>query len=409
MARIIIDARESGTSTGRYIDKLVENLHALKPEHEFTILAKRHRLEFFKQIAPGFKIVRCDIREFSFAEQYSFVWKLYGLKNDLVHFGMPQQPVLYFGPSVTTIHDLTTVRFRNPAKNLVVFSFKQRVYRWVLKRVVRKSLAVISISRYVKDDIVQYAKIDPEKVHVTYEAADKITARPEPLKKLAGQKFIMYVGRAQPHKNLDRLVEAFVAARANHPDLQLVLVGKKDILYQRLEKRIKRQGFEGVVFTGFMEDSQLRWLYEHCQAYVFASLSEGFGLPPLEAMMHGAPVISSTATCLPEIYGNSALYFDPMDTTDMAAKIDRLLDDSKLRQKLIKLGYKQAGKYSWRRMAQQTLEIYNEVILRQGSRRPVLGRYGGRGLRRLIRSLPRNPKPPCALPACRQHSSEPNL
>src|SRR5579859_279290 len=143
MRRVVIDARESGTTTGRYVDKLIENLHRLKPEIEFVILSKTPRIEFFKTIAPGFKIARCDIREFTFSEQYSYVWKLYGIKNDLVHFTMIQQPVLYFGKAVTTIHNLTTSRFRNPAKNRLLFAFKQLVYKWVVKRVARKSERLI--------------------------------------------------------------------------------------------------------------------------------------------------------------------------------------------------------------------------------------------------------------------------
>jgi glycosyltransferase involved in cell wall biosynthesis len=362
MTRVLVDARESGTSTGRYIDKLVEHLHKLKPEIEITVLAKSPRLDFFKQIAPDFKIVRCDVPEFSFAEQYSFVWQLYGIKNDLVHFGMTQQPVLYFGPSVTTIHDLTTARFRNPAKNQLVFGLKQMVYRQVIRRVAHKAKYIITPSEYVKMDVAQYAKIDPTKIIVTYEAADKISDKAEPLKSLAGQKFIMYVGRAQPHKNLWRLVEAFQLVRAKHPELKLALAGRKDILYHQLEKKVAKKKIDGVVFTGFVSEGQLRWLYENCQAYVFPSLSEGFGLPPLEAMMHGAPVVSSNATCLPEINGDAALYFNPLEVDDMAAKIDQVLNDEKLRNRLVADGKKQVAKYSWQRLAEQTLDVYKRAV-----------------------------------------------
>jgi glycosyltransferase involved in cell wall biosynthesis len=114
------------------------------------------------------------------------------------------------------------------------------------------------------------------------------------------------------------------------------------------------------VFTDFINEGELRWLYEHSAAYVFPSLSEGFGLPGLEAMIHGTPVVSSDATCLPEVYGDAAHYFDPRDVRDMAAKISDVLTDSKLRQDLIKKGTAQAAKYSWQRMAEQTLEIYSK-------------------------------------------------
>ena len=142
----------------------------------------------------------------------------------------------------------------------------------------------------------------------------------------------------------------------------LVLVGKKDINYERLEQQSRADLINNIVFTDFVSESQLRWLYENCSAYVFPSLSEGFGLPAIEAMVHGAPVVSSDATCLPEIYGDAALYFDPLDTTDMANKIEELLENKKLAKDLIEKGYKQAAKYSWERMAKQTLIVYEKAL-----------------------------------------------
>src|SRR3990167_7522141 len=133
MARIIIDARESGTGTGRYVNKLVENLAKLKPEFDFTILTKPARFDYMKMIAPSFKIVESGFKEFTFAEQIGFLKQLRSLKADLVHFTMTQQPVLYRGKAITTVHDLTTARFRNPAKNHLAYSAKQAVYKWVIK------------------------------------------------------------------------------------------------------------------------------------------------------------------------------------------------------------------------------------------------------------------------------------
>jgi glycosyltransferase involved in cell wall biosynthesis len=172
----------------------------------------------------------------------------------------------------------------------------------------------------------------------------------------------MFTGRPNPHKNLYRLIFAFTELKKINPSLKLVLVGKSDVLYQRMAKWVKDKSIEGVVFTGFIPDNQLRWLYENCQAYVFPSLSEGFGLPGLEAMNHGAPVISSNATCLPKIYGDAALYFDPLDIDDMVLKINSVLNDSVKTKKLIEKGYMQVKNYSWKKMAEQTLEIYNSVL-----------------------------------------------
>lgn len=359
---IVIDARESGTSTGRYIDKLIEHMHHIENAHAISVLTKDSRIEFMKRIAPGFEIVPTKYKEFTFGEQLGFMKQIKALQPDLVHFGMVQQPVLYGGKVVTTMHDLTTIRFRNPAKNPVIFTIKQFVYKWVNKRVAKKSVRIITATEFVKQDIVDYTHIDPNKISITPEAADKITDQSEAIGELTGKQFIMYVGRPLPHKNLERLIDAFGLLQATHPDLQLALIGKKDVLYEQHEQKTNRRGIKNVRFLGFVSEGQLRWLYEHTAAYVFPSLSEGFGLPPLEAMIHGAPVVSSKATCLPEVCGDAAEYFDPSDTKGMAAAIDKVISNEKVRSELIIRGKTQAAKYSWDTTALLTFDIYNEVL-----------------------------------------------
>lgn len=365
MPKIVIDARESGTSTGRYIDKLVEHLHAIGPDYRITLLAKPHRLEYLRGIAPSFDTEECPHKEFSFAEQIGLKEQIERLQPDLVHFPAVQQPVWLRSDVtvVTTIQDLTTLRFRNPAKNPLVFWLKQRVYHWVNLRVARRSRLLITPTEFVRQEIAAFAGIDPAKVTVTLESADDLPQPAEPVGGLnADTPYIMYVGRSTPHKNLGRLIQAFAVLKKDYPDLRLVFVGKKDANYERHEAEAKRQGIDGITFTGFVSDNQLRWLYEHCRAYVFPSLSEGFGLPPLEAMRHGAPVVSSNATCLPEVSGDAALYFDPLDVDDMAAKIKTMLSDESLRQEHIVRGHAQAARYSWHRMAEQTLDVYHRAL-----------------------------------------------
>jgi len=362
MSKLIIEARESGTSTGRHIDKLIENLHKLKPDFEITIHTKPHRVAYFKKITPNFKVEESDFKEFTFAEQFGLARQLYSLKPDLVHFTMTHQPILYFGKTVTTIHDLTTARFTNPSKNWFVFKLKQWIYRGVVVWVSHKSRFILTISKYVKQDIAHYSHVSPDKIRVTYLAADKISDKAELVPGVTPNNFIMYVGRPLPHKNLQRLIEAFVKLRADQPALQLVLAGKKDELYRRFEKYTTSNHIDNIVFTDFVSEGQLRWLYENTAAYIFPSLSEGFGLPGLEAMAHGAPVVSSNATCLPEIYGNAAHYFDPLDINDIANKTNDVLTNSDLRNELIKKGKTQAAKYSWQQMAKQTLEVYKKAL-----------------------------------------------
>ena len=182
------------------------------------------------------------------------------------------------------------------------------------------------------------------------------------MKLLEHKDFIMYVGRPMPHKNLERLVEAFALLKETHFNLNLVLAGKLDTNYRKLQKLVDEKGIKGVFFTDFVTEGELRWLYEHAKAYVFPSLSEGFGLPPLEAMQHGCPVVSSTATCLPEVLKDAAHYFDPLDVSDMAAKINDVLADPALAQKLIVKGSLLVKDYSWERMARETLDIYKSLL-----------------------------------------------
>ncbi len=359
---VVIDARESGTGTGRYVDKLIEYLHQLKPDYDITLLAKAHRIEFMKAVAPSFKIVESNYKEFTFAEQIGFLRQLNSLKADLVHFGMTQQPALYRGKAVTTIHDLTTARFTNATKNRLTFKLKQQVYKWLIKRVARKSDRLITPSRFVKHDVAQFASIPEAKIAVTYEAADKISTRPKPITSLASKHFILYVGAAQPHKNLKRAVDAFHKLNDDYPELYFALAGKLDANYQQLQKYASDKVIDRLVFTDFVSDDELKWLYENARSYVFPSLSEGFGLPGLEALAYGLPLVSSQATCLPEIYGEAWLYFDPTDADDMAQKIKIVLESPEIAKKLSNAGPKQAAKYSWLTMARQTLDVYKKAL-----------------------------------------------
>lgn len=362
MAKIVIDAREYTTSTGRYMFRLLQYLEKIDHENHYLILLKPEDMNIYAFSNPNFSKIPTPFREFSFGEQIGLAKQLYTLKADLVHFGMVQQPILYLKRTVTTIHDLTTLRFTNPAKNPVVFKVKQFIYAIVIWVAAHKSKQIIVASNYVKKDLLDYANINPAKITITSESADRITDAPESLQNLIDKPFLMYIGRPTPHKNLWRLIKAFDQLKEKHPDLVLALAGKLDANYQSIQTKVQEAGIKNVVFCGLVSEGQLRWLYEHCRAYVFPSLSEGFGLPGLEAMAHGAPVVSSQATCLPEIYGDGAIYFNPIDIDDMAQTIDKVLSGEQLRQKLIRAGSKRLEIYSWEKMAQETLAVYNKAL-----------------------------------------------
>lgn len=359
---ILIDAREWSTTTGRYVERLVEHLQEIDHEHHYIILQTPKDFANWEPTNKNFEKVVSRFKEFSLGEQLGFLWQIQELQPDLVHFGMVQQPIFYHGKAVTTMHDLIMFWEKNPARNPLVHWIKQQVYKWVNFIAARKSVAIITPTEFVKDDIARHLRINSRKITVTYEAGDEIADKPEPMPELEGKQFIMYVGRPSEHKNLSRLIDAFAIIKQKHPDLYLVLVGKTDALFKRHAREVEAEGIPDVIFTGFIPDSQLRWLYEHCAAYTFPSLSEGFGLPALEAMSHGAPVVSTNATCSPEVYGDAAHYFDPLDVESMARAISEVIDDPKLRAKLIAASKRQVKKYSWKRMAEQTLDVYLEAL-----------------------------------------------
>lgn len=363
---IVIDARIRRSSTGRYADRLIEHLQNIDTQNRYTILVEPD--DPWQPRAGNFSAVPCPFPQFSFnpMNQIRFTTLLHKLHPDLVHFTMTQQPLPYFGNIVTTTHDLTMFRFvRRGNTPLPLYWLKITLYKFLMWWSHKKSAYIITPTQFVANDIAAFQPSVAHKLVVTYEASEPplpvAGKRPKQIK--ANDRFLLYVGTAFPHKNLPKLVEAFGILHKQDPNLKLVLVGKKEIHYEELEAHIKTLPYANhVILTGFVTDEELKWLYEHCQAYVFASLSEGFGLPPLEAMAHGVPVVSSNASCMPEVYEDAAHYFDATDPADIAQKVHDVLTNKTLRNTLIQNGYRQIKKYSWRKMAEETLAIYKRVL-----------------------------------------------
>ncbi len=355
---IAIDARIINSTTGRYVQRLVHYLEELDKQNDYLILVPKKDLDFYKPKNPHFRVFEADFANYSFAEQWGMLKLLNRLKPDLVHFCMPQQPVLYRGKHVTTIHDLILLNTYNSDKNFIIFKLKQLIGRFVFYRIGHTSARIITPTHYVKDAYRAFAHIPAEKIVVTYESGDVPQVKPEPYYALEGKQFLLYVGQQSDYKNIRRLMQAHQQLRRTHPELQLVLTGPltghNGPPLVANKAWAERQGFESILFTGFVSDAQLVWLYQHCATYTFPSLMEGFGLPALEAMM-------ANASCLPEVYQDAVHYFDPLDVDDMAAKIDEVLTDKKLQTELRKKSAQLVKRYSWRKTAEETLGIYREV------------------------------------------------
>jgi glycosyltransferase involved in cell wall biosynthesis len=358
---IAIDARIINSSTGRYVERLVTYLQEIDTENKYSILVRAKDENFWKPTNPNFTVRIADFDNYSFAEQIGFKKYLKKLNADLVHFCMPQQPLGYKGKKVTTFHDLTLLKTYNSDKNWLVFHAKQKIGKYVFKKVIETNNEIIAISKFTQKELISFSDLATEKTTVIYESSDVSEIVPKKYD-IPFKKYILYVGQQSDYKNIKRLGDAHQILLAKYPDLGLVLVGKKNASALTNEKYFKERMYQNILFTDFVEDNQLSWLYSHASAYVFPSLMEGFGLPGLEAMSYGTPVVSSSATCLPEVYGPAAHYFNPLDTSDMAEAIDQVLSDDTIRTRLSKAGYKQIKKYSWKKMAQQTHAIYMKIL-----------------------------------------------
>ncbi len=370
MKRIIIDGRWiKQTGIGRNIEETLKRILELDHDNHYILLVRDEDRVAISLRAPNLELVSANITWYTMREQTKLLKLIQSLKPDLVHFTNFNLPVLYRGRFVVTIHDLTLLRFKNinaSKHSRPVYHVRDAVMRSVLRRSIKGSRAIITPSEFVKNEVIEKYHIKRSKVTTIYEAArDPYQRASINLQKHGIVKpYLLYVGNAYPYKNLERLILAFGKLMTEYMlDFQLVIAGKKDTFHAVLEKEVHGAKLEDrVIFTGYVTDRELAGLYKGAAIYVFASLSEGFGLPALEAMSYGLPVASSDATCLPEIIGDAAEFFNPKDVNDMARVMAALLADSTRREQLVQLGLKRTRDFSWEKSAQATLEVYQKAM-----------------------------------------------
>ncbi len=363
--RIVIDARIRRASTGRPIAHLLEGLQKLDHDNQYIILLQPD--DDWKPENDNFSVKPCKYPIFSFnpLQQITFSWMLYRLRANLVYFTLtPQQPLLYFKKQITLTHDLTMLRYVR-AGRLPEWLHKLRMvgYRLLFWNAHRKAKAIIVPSEYVAKDLAQLHKFAKHKIKVIYESSElPLKGKSEPVPSVK-KPFIFHVGSPFPHKNIPKLIAAFEILHKKNPKLSLILGGKKEYYFDQLEDHVIAHSTAGesIIVTGFVSNEQLKWLYENAEAYVLPSLSEGFGLPGLEAMAYDCPLVSSNATCLPEIYGNAAVYFDPKNVEDMAEKVSKVIGSSSTQKAIIKKGEAQLKKYSWDKMTKEMFEAIKKA------------------------------------------------
>jgi glycosyltransferase involved in cell wall biosynthesis len=376
--RIGIDARfygPRGKGLGRYTEKLIKNLEKVDRKNQYVIFLRQENLDEYIPENGNFKKVVADLKWYSLDEQLKMPKLIKEHKIDLMHFPHFNVPVLYRGDFIVTIHDLILLRFptkRATTLGPLLYKFKYLAYKLAINSAVRRAKKVITVSEFTKSDLVNYFKIKSDKVEVTYEACDGVESGQLSIpeagfleKNKINKPYILYVGNAYPHKNLEGLIDAYKNFKEkNGYTHQLVLIGKEDYFYRRLKQDAYSTGLlydNSVVFFGFASQKDLAYLYSRASLYVFPSFIEGFGLPGLEAMSFNLPVISSNTSSLPEILGRAAIYFDPRDRKDMVLKIEKVLNDKDLQVEMKRRGHEQVRKFNWTRCALETLQVYESV------------------------------------------------
>ncbi|HLD28071.1 MAG TPA: glycosyltransferase family 1 protein [Patescibacteria group bacterium] len=371
--KIGIDARLFGTKhrgIGRYTQNLIESLEKIDRQNDYVVFMSCDNFDDYQPKHQNFKKVVADFKAYSWQEQLLFPRLIKKYKLDLIHFTHFNVPLLFKKRFIVTIHDLIITHHpdsRATTLSPILYKIKLFFYGLIIKSTAKRADKIITVSQYSKKDIIHTLGASADKIFVTYEGIDAQIAIKENYESILSKfnltqnNYLLYIGSAYPHKNLERLISAFDQIIKSRDDLKLVLVGKKDFFYTGLEKYIKEKYqalSERIVITDYLSDHDLSGLYQGASCYVFPSLIEGFGLPPLEAQKAGLAVVSSNTTCLPEILSGGAIYFDPNNSVDIADKIKIILSDDNLRQDLIKRGYENADKYSWEKCAQETLGLY---------------------------------------------------
>jgi len=380
--KILVDARMYGlehAGIGRYITNLLRELKktplADRKQFQFTLLVSKNRLkEIRKELGNFYSYQSTTAKHYSFSEQWRLLLEIKKINPDLVHFPHFNLPVFYSGKYLVTIHDLIKHFFRGKettTKNPFFYWPKYFSYKLLIRQAVKRATAIIVPTYWWKRKLVSVYQLFPEKVFVTWEGADEafFSFRADFQKaeitlnkyRLSAKKFFIYTGSVYPHKNIKRLMEVFKGAKDKK--IVLAIACSRNVFTRRLEKIVASLKLENQVkFLGFVPDKELAVLYQEAIALIQPSLMEGFGLTGLEAMACGCPVISSNTSCLPEVYGKAAIYFNPLNIKEMKEKIFLLIGDEKLRKEMINRGKKRIKGFSWQKTARKTLVIYQKIL-----------------------------------------------
>lgn len=365
--RIAIDTRKlHDFGIGTYVTNLVRGLSRLDHDHEYRLICNPADEGFVQSLGKNFQAVPDVAGNYSVREQFAIPLDLWRAKVDLFHAPHYVLPPLVPNKCVVTIHDCIHLRFPQYLPNRIAHLYAQ----YFMASAAKKAKRILTVSDASKRDIIHFLRTPADKIDVVYNGFDeRLTATSEDVARVRDRfqldaPFVLYAGNIKPHKNVDRLIEAFAKLRARGlGHVNLLIIGDEISKYSGLRRLVHRHQIrQQVRFLGFVSTDTLAALYRLASAFVFPSLYEGFGLPPLEAMASGTPVITSNTSSLPEVVGDAALLIDPLNADEIADAMVRVLTDASLRADLVQRGFERVKQFSWDVAVRRTHGIYMDVI-----------------------------------------------
>ena len=373
--KIAIDIRRmTEFGVGTYIRNVVRTLGKLDRENKYLLIGSPAKVKEIGSLPPNFHTVPLMEPERSVQGYRQFRAILKRFKCDLVHipnlFSIPRALPC---PYVMTVHDMLEHMSRAREQN----GFWRSLHFQLTNQVLRGAARIFAVSKFTKAEIEKLSDIPSQRIEVVYNAIDERFlhghATPADRQVIVERyqvtyPFLLYAGRISPHKNVVRMIEAFSALKTElekdevFPDLKLIIIGDDLSGNPDLRRTVIRSGVQNDVrFLGFVPIEVLRTFYDQAKIFVFPSLYEGFGLPPLEAMAHGTPVVTSNVSSLPEVVGNAAVLVNPENVFEIMRALHRVLVDQPLRERMKERSYQQAAKFSWENSVHRILDVYHQV------------------------------------------------
>ncbi len=359
---------------GTYIRNIVRALSRLDHENEYLLIGPPGKFQEIGQLPPNFQAAPLEAPDRSLQGYRQFRAALQRLRCDLVHIpNLFAVPRVLPCPYVMTVHDMLEHMSRAREQS----GFWRSLHFQLTKRVLRGASRIFAVSKFTRSEIEKLFDIPSDRIEVVYNAIDERFLRGHASaadRDLIAQRyqvtypFLLYAGRVSAHKNVVRMIEAFSALKTElerdqaYPDLKLIIIGDDLSGNPDLRRTVIRSGVQhDVRFLGFVPVETLRIFYDSAKIFVFPSLYEGFGLPPLEAMAHGTPVVTSNVSSLPEVVGGAAVLVNPENVFEIMRALHRVLLDRQLRDRMKDRGYQQAARFSWDKSGARILQAYRQL------------------------------------------------